>query len=63
VIIPEVDVTIFRMSQVDLLYRLQQTDDSLRDAQKRLARVMRLQSESQELAAARKRVEETARVL
>ncbi len=51
------------MSQVDLLYRLQQTDDTLRDAKKRLARVITLQSRSQELVASQKQVEETVRAL
>ena len=41
------------MSQVDLLYRLQQIEDENRDDRKRLAEVIRLQSESVELVKAR----------
>ena len=48
------------MSQVDLLYRLQQTEDEIRVDKKRLTDVIRLQSESVELIKARKDVESTA---
>ena len=41
------------MSQVDLLYRLQQTENEVREDKKRLAEVIRLQSESVELLKAR----------
>jgi predicted nucleic acid-binding Zn-ribbon protein len=44
------------MSQVELLYRLQQTDDTLREGKKRLAKVVRLQTESKELIEAKGRV-------
>lgn len=47
------------MSQVDLLYRLQQTENEVREDKKRLAEVIRLQSENGELAKARKRVDST----
>jgi hypothetical protein len=47
------------MSQVELLYRLQQTEDDIRGDKKRLAEVIRLQSESVELIKARKRIEST----
>ncbi|MGB3714352.1 MAG: hypothetical protein WA996_07980 [Candidatus Promineifilaceae bacterium] len=47
------------MSQVDLLYRLQQTENEVREDKKRLAEVIRLQSENPELAKARKRVGST----
>ncbi len=47
------------MSQVDLLYRLQQTENEVREDRKRLAEVIRLQSENVELAKARKRVDST----
>lgn len=43
------------MSQVDLLYRLQQIDDEIREGKKRLAQVVRLQKESRELKEARQR--------
>jgi predicted nucleic acid-binding Zn-ribbon protein len=43
------------MSRIDLLYRLQQLDDEIRDDNKRLAVVIRLQKESQELLEARAR--------
>ncbi|MFN2187902.1 MAG: zinc ribbon domain-containing protein [Candidatus Promineifilaceae bacterium] len=45
------------MSQVDLLYRLQQIEDENKADKKRLAEVIRLQSESIELIKARKAVE------
>lgn len=48
------------MSQVDQLFRLQQADDALRKAKKRLAHVMRMQSESEEMASARAREETVA---
>ncbi len=47
------------MSQVELLYRLQQTEDEIREDKKRLAEVIRLQSESVELLEARKTVTST----
>jgi predicted nucleic acid-binding Zn-ribbon protein len=43
------------MSQVDLLYRLQQAENEIREDKKRLAEVIRLQSESVELTRARQR--------
>ncbi len=43
------------MSQVDLLYQLQQTDDAIREGKKRLAEVVRLQTESKELIEAQGR--------
>jgi uncharacterized protein len=48
------------MSQVDLLYRLQQIDNEIEEKKKRLGRVLRLQAESEELAAARRRAEAAA---
>lgn len=45
------------MSQVDLLYRLQQIDDETSDRKKRLGQVTRLQQESRELQNARQRHE------
>ncbi|MGD2049819.1 MAG: C4-type zinc ribbon domain-containing protein [Chloroflexota bacterium] len=48
------------MSQVELLFRLQHTDDEIRAAKNRLSEVIRLQTESQELLAARKRAEMAA---
>ncbi len=48
------------MSQVALLYRLQQFDDEIRAGKKRLSDVVRLQAESNELLAARNRSETTA---
>ena len=45
------------MSQVDLLYRLQQTENEVREDKKRLAEVIRLQSDNVELVKARKRIE------
>jgi predicted nucleic acid-binding Zn-ribbon protein len=47
------------MSQVDLLYRLQQTEDEIRKDKKRLTEVIRLQSESVELIKARKKAADT----
>jgi predicted nucleic acid-binding Zn-ribbon protein len=43
------------MSQIDLLYRLQQIDDEVRADKKRLGEVMRLQAESSELVQAQQR--------
>ena len=48
------------MSQVDLLYRLQQIDDEIKQKKQRLGEVLRLQTESQELLAARQREKITA---
>ncbi len=48
------------MSQVDLLYRLQQIDDAIRDSKKRLAQVISLQKESSDLEAARRSTEVAA---
>jgi predicted nucleic acid-binding Zn-ribbon protein len=45
------------MSQVDLLYRLQQIDDAIREGKKQLARVISLQKESSDLEAARRTAE------
>ena len=45
------------MSQVDLLYRLQQTENEVREDKKRLAEVIRLQSENVELVKARKSID------
>jgi hypothetical protein len=47
--------TIHSMSQVDLLYRLQQIDDKIRESKKRLTEVVLLQKESSELINARHR--------
>ena len=47
------------MSQVDLLYRLQRTEDEIREDKKRLAEVIRLQSESAALIKARAKAEVT----
>lgn len=55
-----IDVTIWTMSQVDLLYRLQQIDDEIRSAKNRLAEVIRSQRETPELLAARQRAEAAA---
>jgi len=44
------------MSQVDLVYRLQQIDDEIRTGKKRLGEVIRLQTESKGLGKARERV-------
>lgn len=43
------------MSQVDLLYRLQHVDDEIRESKRRLAEVVRLQTESSVLKEARQR--------
>ena len=43
------------MSQVDLLYRLQQIDDEIRESKKRLTEVVLLQKESSKLINARQR--------
>lgn len=48
------------MSQVDLLYRLQQIDDEIQAGKKRLSQVIRSQRETEELLAARKRAETAA---
>jgi predicted nucleic acid-binding Zn-ribbon protein len=45
------------MSQVGLLYRFQQTENEVREDKKRLAEVIRLQSENAELIKARKQVD------
>jgi predicted nucleic acid-binding Zn-ribbon protein len=47
------------MSQVDQLLRLQQIDDEIKGSKIRLSQVVRLQSESETLATARKRAEVT----
>lgn len=51
------------MSQVDLLYRLQQIDDDIRSAKERLKKVIQLQKESEALLVARKRAEKAANEL
>jgi hypothetical protein len=48
------------MSQADLLYRLQQIDDAIRESKKRLVKVISLQKESSDLETARRTVEVTA---
>jgi hypothetical protein len=48
------------MSQVDLLYRLQQIDDDSRSSKERLKQIIRRQKESETLAVARKRAENAA---
>jgi len=48
------------MSQVDLLYRLQQMDDEIRAAKNRLGEVIRSQQETKELLVARQRAETAA---
>ncbi|MGD8584462.1 MAG: C4-type zinc ribbon domain-containing protein [Chloroflexota bacterium] len=48
------------MSQVDLLYRLQQIDDEIRAGKKRLSQVIRSQRETEELLVARKLAESAA---
>lgn len=48
------------MSQVDLLYRLQQIDDEIRAGKNRLSRVIRSQKETEDLLTARKRAEAAA---
>lgn len=47
------------MSQVDQLLRLQQIDDEIKNGKNRLSQVIRLQSESETLLAARKRAVES----
>jgi predicted nucleic acid-binding Zn-ribbon protein len=47
------------MSQTDSLYRLQQIDDEIKQKRQRLGEVLRLQTESQELLAARQRTKNT----
>lgn len=47
------------MGQVDLIFRLQQTDDELRAAKKRLSKVVHLQKESQELQRVREHAKKT----
>jgi predicted nucleic acid-binding Zn-ribbon protein len=47
------------MSQVDVLYRIQQTEDEIREDKKRLAKVIRMQSESVQLINARNLVTST----
>lgn len=54
------NATIGVMSQVDLLYRLQQIDDEIQAGKKRLSQVIRSQRETEELLAARKRAETAA---
>ncbi|MFZ0545069.1 MAG: C4-type zinc ribbon domain-containing protein [Candidatus Promineifilaceae bacterium] len=51
------------MSQVDLLYRLQQVDDDIAQKKQRLGEVLRLQKGSGALAAARQRAETAAATL
>ena len=48
------------MSQIDLLYRLQQIDNELRQTRKRLTEVLALQKEDARLLAARDQAEKTA---
>jgi predicted nucleic acid-binding Zn-ribbon protein len=48
------------MSQLDLLYRLQQLDDEIRESKKRLTKVILLQKETSLLKKARQRVEVAA---
>jgi predicted nucleic acid-binding Zn-ribbon protein len=55
----QLDVTIWCMSQVDQLLHLQQIDDEIKGSKTRLSQVIRLQGESEKLAAVRKRAEET----
>ena len=55
----QVGVTIWGMSQIDHLYRLQLLDDEIREGKERLSDVLRLQAESPKLFAARERVEVT----
>ena len=43
------------MSQVDLLFRLQQIDDEIREGKKRLSQVILLQKEDDQLIDARQR--------
>jgi predicted nucleic acid-binding Zn-ribbon protein len=51
------------MSQVDLLYRLQQIDDEIEAGKDRLGQVIRSQRETEELLAARRRVDAAANEL
>lgn len=51
------------MSQVDLLYRLQQIDSEILEKKRRLGQVLRLQAESEELATARSRADTAAAIL
>ena len=55
----QVGVTIWGMSQIDHLYRLQLLDDEIRQGKERLSDVLRLQAKSPKLFAARERVEVT----
>jgi hypothetical protein len=48
------------MSQVDLLYRLQQIDDDIRSSRERLKQVIHLQGESETITSARQRAENAA---
>lgn len=48
------------MSQVDLLYRLQQIDDEIAQKKHRFGEILRLQKESKKLIAARERAEAAA---
>ena len=48
------------MSQLDLLYRLQQLDDEIRESKKRLTKVILLQKETSQLKKARQRVDVAA---
>lgn len=48
------------MSQVDLLFRLQQTDDEIAQKKQRLGEVLRLQKETRALAEARQRAKSAA---
>jgi len=48
------------MSQLDLLYRLQQLDDEIRESKKRLTKVILLQKETSQLNKARQRVDVAA---
>ena len=51
------------MSQADLLYRLQQIDDEIRESKKRLAQVIKLRKESTILEAARDKAQKSDEVL
>lgn len=59
-LIDSIGVTILGMSQIDHLYRLQQTDDEIRQDKERLSAVLGLQAESTELINARERIEVAA---
>lgn len=50
-------VKIFAMSQIQLLYRLQQVDTEIREKKQRLGDVLKAQKEGEEILAARKQVE------